>query len=74
MDPAPNVSEETVQSLKESGITEVRPMARPSLRLRVRHALLGCVTIRKYVYNAGIGRPVLVGRICPFCFKEYPGV
>lgn len=70
MDPAQNVSEEEALALKEKGISEVKPMARPSLRLRFQHALLGCITIRHY--SLANGRVYDLGRICPFCLKEYP--
>jgi hypothetical protein len=67
-----NVSEEEVQSLNDHGITEVSPMARPSLRMRLTHAILGCRPIDHIVYNKAIGKPIAAGRICPFCFREFP--
>jgi hypothetical protein len=47
-------------------------MARPSLRMRLTHAILGCRPIDHIVYNKAIGKPIAAGRICPFCFREFP--
>lgn len=47
-------------------------MARPTGKTRIHHAIFGCTTIKHLVLNQAIGRVVEVGRICPYCFKEYP--
>lgn len=72
MDHASNVSEEDEVVFKRQGISEVQPMARPALKLRLHHFLFGCTPIKHLVMNHAIGKVVEIGRICPFCFKEYP--
>jgi hypothetical protein len=71
-EPVTNVSEADAVVLKRRGITEVKPMARPTLKARISHAVSGCTTIKHLVLNQQIGRVVEIGRICPICFREYP--
>ena len=68
----PNVSEEEAVILNAEGISKVKPLAEPSLGHRLKHALFGCTLIRYYEMNVRVGRAVLIGRICPYCFKRYP--
>lgn len=69
---AANVSEEDVQLLKEADVVEVRPMAVPSLRLRLKHAVLGCRPLPHHVIDRNSQRLVEVGRICPLCWRQFP--
>jgi hypothetical protein len=71
-DPAPIVSEEQRAILSKAGIKEAKPMARPTLRSRLNHAVNGCTPIKHLVMNQQIGRVIEVGRICPFCMREFP--
>lgn len=48
-------------------------MAVPTLTTRIKHAVLGCRPINHHVVNMNAKRLVMVGKICPICFREYPG-